>query len=219
MIESYIFENQTGLVLGRSYLDTGTPEWKPAAAPRADLFIISNPAGARDFAAHFKKRTGIAVKAVSRWGDSEDEIMDLLGLHYGDRSSPSVLRKVIAWLWARLDQFPGPFCAGDPGEPVSRKTAALEWKDTAYGPEAILGNFEAGDGVRFSIAHQPTCQRRGPWKLLIEVSDLAMDWGCFDDQDQPVRFYHSDRAAREEAESIAKVLVREHEAKVARSKA
>lgn len=84
----------------------------------------------------------------------------------------------------------------------------LAWIKRQYHEEAILGNFEGGDGVRFTLEMYPTCYRRGPWKLLIEVAEGPdhIKWGCFDHQDQPVRFYHQESAARSEAEAIAKVL-------------
>ena len=88
-----------------------------------------------------------------------------------------------------------------------------------YGQEAILGNFDGRNGVRFSIVHQPTCHRRGPWKLLVEVSGDPQSWGCFDDQDQPCRYFHSDARAKAEAQAIASVLIREHEVKASKSKA
>lgn len=89
----------------------------------------------------------------------------------------------------------------------------LEWTNEVFGPEAILGKFEEDDGVRFSLMHMPTCYRRGPWRLLIEVSDRYVTWGCFDDQDQPMRFFHSPDRAKEEAQAIADVLVADRERK------
>jgi hypothetical protein len=86
----------------------------------------------------------------------------------------------------------------------------LEWKETSDGPEAILGDFHDDDGVRFSLLHMPTCYRRGPWRLLVEVEDRTRTWGCFDEQDQPMRWYHSELRAMEEAQAIADVLVEDH---------
>lgn len=94
----------------------------------------------------------------------------------------------------------------------------LIWKDEQWGPEAILGDFSKDDGVRFSLVHYPTCYRRGPWRLLIEVSDVHRTWGCFDDQDQPQRWYHSKERALSEAQAIADVLVADHERKTAAGK-
>ena len=64
-------------------------------------------------------------------------------------------------------------------------------------------------GVRFSIEWMPTCYRRGPYKLLIEVMDTNYHfaWGCFDIQDQPMRYYHSLNNLKAEAQLIADVLV------------
>lgn len=72
--------------------------------------------------------------------------------------------------------------------------------------EAWLGTPE--DGVRFTISFYGTCYRRGPWKLLVEVAggEHHHKWGCFDEQDQPVRWYHQPLCAESEAECIAKVL-------------
>lgn len=89
----------------------------------------------------------------------------------------------------------------------------LAWtQDVAkYGPyyqEAVLTNPDATVGVRFSIEYMPTCYRRGPYKLLIEIIDgkYHYAWGCFDLADQPMRYYHSERHAMAEAQLIANVL-------------
>ena len=76
---------------------------------------------------------------------------------------------------------------------------------------AILGDFAAGDGVLFSLEYYPSCYRRGPWKLLVEVASGSghLKWGCFDDQDQPLRWYHSEAAALSEAQAIADVLAKD----------
>lgn len=72
---------------------------------------------------------------------------------------------------------------------------------------AQLGSED--DGVLFSLQHMPTCYRRGPWRLLIEVCGGVshMKWGCFDDQDQPLRYYHFEESAKREADEIARVLL------------
>ncbi len=89
----------------------------------------------------------------------------------------------------------------------------LDWKDTPHGSEAILGNFDDDDGARFSIMHLATCYRRGPWRLLIEIEDRNRTWGCFDEQDQPMRYYHSLERLKDEAQAIADVLVADHDRK------
>ena len=86
----------------------------------------------------------------------------------------------------------------------------LLWIETQHGLEVILGDFSAGNGVRFNLLHMATCYRRGPWRLLIEVEDYQRLWGCFDDQDQPMRWYHSKERAQDEAQAIADVLVADH---------
>ncbi len=57
----------------------------------------------------------------------------------------------------------------------------------------------------------PTCYRRGPHKILIEVfgGPHHNKWGCFDDADQPVRYYHKSYIAKAEAETIAQVLMKD----------
>lgn len=95
-----------------------------------------------------------------------------------------------------------------------RIKAGLEWKPLAEFSgceEAILGDFEGSDGVRFSISHYPTCYRRGPWRLLVEVCGGINHelWGCFDEQDQPMRWYHSHDVAYSEAQAIADVLAKD----------
>ena len=94
----------------------------------------------------------------------------------------------------------------------------LEWKDTPDGPEAILGDFSDDNGVRFSINRMPTCYRRGQWRLLIEVEDRTHTWGCFDEPDQPMRYYHSLERLKAEAQAIADVLVADHDKKTGRVK-
>jgi len=90
-------------------------------------------------------------------------------------------------------------------------TATLEWEPldgSNLSEEAILGNPDIGDGVRFWISHMPTCYRRGPFRLGIEVAGGHRHhlWGCFDDQDQPMRWYHKKENALSEAQAIADVL-------------
>jgi len=84
----------------------------------------------------------------------------------------------------------------------------LDWKRLGYGEDAILGDFDGGDGVRFSLVHMPTCYRRGTWRLLIEVASGPGHelWGCFDMADEPQRWYHQREAALSEAQIIADVL-------------
>jgi hypothetical protein len=86
------------------------------------------------------------------------------------------------------------------------ETPLLDWKDQGGWDEALLGS--PGDGVLFELSYQPTCYRRGPYKLLIEVcgGPNHIRWGCFDDADQPLRWYHKKENALSEAEEIAKVL-------------
>ncbi len=74
--------------------------------------------------------------------------------------------------------------------------------------EATLGDFAGGDGVRFTLDHRPTCYRRGPWNLLVEVArgPSHEKWGCFDAADMPERLYHVEECARREAQAIADVL-------------
>lgn len=89
----------------------------------------------------------------------------------------------------------------------------LRWIPREYGADAFLGDFAGGDGVRFSMEFQATCYRRGRWKLLIEIEDPHRHWGCFDDQDQPLRYYHSLERLKEEAEAIAEVLILDYQRK------
>ena len=72
---------------------------------------------------------------------------------------------------------------------------------------AVLG--ESGDYVLFTVQFYPTCYRRGPYRLLIQVYQGPNHhlWGCFDDQDQPMRYFHSIENLKSEAELIARVLL------------
>ena len=94
----------------------------------------------------------------------------------------------------------------------------LDWKPIDGYQDAILGDFDGGDGVRFNLIHMPTCYRRGPWRLIIEIEDGRRTWGCFDDQDQPMRWYHSERVAKEEAQIIADILRSDHDKKISLEK-
>jgi hypothetical protein len=99
-------------------------------------------------------------------------------------------------------------------ELTGRLTEAVLTGDTSVAErvmEATVGDFERGDGVRFTLDHRPTCYRRGTWHLLIEVASGPHyhAWGCFDEQDQPSRWYHDQHTAQEEARRIAAVLVRD----------
>lgn len=97
-------------------------------------------------------------------------------------------------------------------------TALLNWIDKGAPHafrEAVLGNFEADDGVRFTIVCEPTNWLRGEWKLLVEVEDYNHTWPRFDDMDQPVRYYHSIVRAFEEAQAIADQMNQYHEKKLA----
>lgn len=83
----------------------------------------------------------------------------------------------------------------------------LQWKQTGpHHEEAKLGR--EGDGVLFSLSYYPTCYRRGPWRLLVEVFDGPHhhEWGCFDEADQPMRNFHHRDNALGEAQAIADVL-------------
>ena len=110
-------------------------------------------------------------------------------------------------LWRHVDK-------GDMAELTGRLTEAVLTGDTRVAErvmEATVGDFKGGDGVRFTLDHRPTCYRRGPWHLRIEVASgpHLYAWGCFDDQDQPSRWYHDQHTAQEEARRIAAVLVRD----------
>ena len=96
---------------------------------------------------------------------------------------------------------------------ILKREPTLEWKPAdlpctdvnTY--DAFLG--EEDDGVHFSLQYQPTCYRRGPWRLLVSVNGGPghEKWGCFDIQDQPMRYYHMRESLTNEADEIAKVLI------------
>jgi hypothetical protein len=85
---------------------------------------------------------------------------------------------------------------------------SFEKKSDTYA-EATIGKLN--DGVTFSISHMPTCYRRGPYRLLIEIHvGVAHNaWGCFDDQDQPMRYFHQLNNLESEAAEITRVLVQD----------
>lgn len=87
----------------------------------------------------------------------------------------------------------------------------LVWGETDFGAEATLGDFASGGWVRFSLRFLATCHRRGQWRLLVEMSGSPAAWGCFDESDQPMRYYHDRGRAMAEAEAIASMLIRERE--------
>lgn len=90
-----------------------------------------------------------------------------------------------------------------------QRSELLRWYLCDGWQEGHLQDFEGGDGVRFTITYARTCYRRGPYKLLIEVAHGPNHekWGCFDGQDQPMRYYHNDFALHAEIDAIAKVLL------------
>ena len=85
----------------------------------------------------------------------------------------------------------------------------LTWQQKESWQEAELKNPDGTAGVVFQLTYHPTCYRRGPYRLRISVSNgpYHLAWGCFDEQDQPLRYYHDPGCALGEAEAIAKVLV------------
>ncbi len=95
----------------------------------------------------------------------------------------------------------------------------LEWKQCEYHEEAKLGSEELGF-VTFSLSYHPSCHRRGPWRLFVEVDSGPHHYayGCFDDQDQPMRYFHKEANARDEAEMIADVLLAERTQQVIKGK-
>ena len=96
------------------------------------------------------------------------------------------------------------------------ETALLKWisDDVDYYEEAVLGTWPE-DGVLFTITCCPTCYRRGKWRLLIEIcgGENHHCWGCFDDQDQPMRWFHSIENAKSESEAIAQILWKDRHGK------
>jgi hypothetical protein len=87
--------------------------------------------------------------------------------------------------------------------------AGLVWDKYEHHEEVVLGNFDGGDGVRFTLQFMMTCYRRGPYKLFIEIANGPghEKWGCFDDADQPMRYYHFETNAKSEAQALACILV------------
>lgn len=90
---------------------------------------------------------------------------------------------------------------------------ALYWEGHDAFMEAKIGN--EGDSVVFRLWKYPTCHRRGPYQLLVEIrsQEHFNDWGCFDEQDQPLRNYHVLESALGEASAIAVVLYGDREKK------
>jgi len=84
--------------------------------------------------------------------------------------------------------------------------------EMATGPNRQAQLGEPGRGVQFYLTYHPTCYRRGPWRLLVEVEHGPEHnkWGCFDEQDQPLRNFHGLEAALSEAKALANVLWRDY---------
>lgn len=105
---------------------------------------------------------------------------------------------------------------GDKVEVLSPAKIPLVWShpvwswDPTTGPAYVEGFLGSGpdDGVRFTIEYRPTCYRRGPFCLHVEVcsGENHERWGCFDEQDQPLRYYHDVMNCLAEARLLAKVL-------------
>lgn len=90
----------------------------------------------------------------------------------------------------------------------------LEWLPDPEYPRVInatIGVVAEQDSVRFTIQNMPTCYRRGPFQLMIEVVHGPMHerWGCFDEADQPLRWFHDENNAKDEAAMIAAVLMKD----------
>lgn len=90
---------------------------------------------------------------------------------------------------------------------VMDTTPVLTWTNHRSHQEARVGTD--GDFVDFCLSGHVTCYRRGPWRLLVTVcgGENHTKWGCFDDADQPTRYYHSEAIAKAEADAIARVLL------------
>lgn len=95
----------------------------------------------------------------------------------------------------------------------------LDWKGERFSQDASLGFFDREDGVRFNLMFLATNYRRGQWRLLVEIASHDYKWGCFDDQDQPMRYYFSEEVAKSEAQIIADILVADHDHNRARGRA
>lgn len=93
--------------------------------------------------------------------------------------------------------------------PAHLKHDKINWLDKGNNLEGSIGNKD--DGVMFYLEFQPTCYRRGKYKLTIEIcaGTNHVKWGCFDHQDQPMRYYHHTDTAMIEAQAIARILLRD----------
>lgn len=90
----------------------------------------------------------------------------------------------------------------------------LEWETSAdFGTlaRAVLKSPDGTDGVVFELSVHPTCHRRGPYwlRMWVEGGPYHHAWGCLDEQDQPLRFYHLLESAQKEANAIAAALQRD----------
>lgn len=88
----------------------------------------------------------------------------------------------------------------------------LDWQ--RRGPsweQATLPNPDGTIGVYFTLSHHPTCRRRGPYLLLVEVAGglYCHRYGWLDWQDWQGRNYHDLERAKAEAQAIADVLVKD----------
>jgi hypothetical protein len=97
---------------------------------------------------------------------------------------------------------------------IADRPGKLAWDQLIIDGIPMPNEWEAtigipSDGVTFSLSFRMTCYRRGQWRMLIRVheGEHHNDWGCFDETDQPQRYYHSLENALSEAEAIAAVLL------------
>lgn len=90
----------------------------------------------------------------------------------------------------------------------------LDWKtyylDGVPYDEATLGDFFHHKGFRFSIIDMPTNNIRGRYRLLIEPGGRESS-DRFDNDDQPMRYYHDRECLLSEAEAIATALIKGNE--------
>lgn len=98
---------------------------------------------------------------------------------------------------------------------LEREPYVLDWsregiEDLQYTHNPSIATLgEPLDGVTFYLTHYPTCYRRGKWRLMVDIHGGPghHKWGCFDEQDQPLRNYHNKECLLQEADSIARVMI------------
>lgn len=84
----------------------GSWTWVPAGSRRNEVLSFRTLSGAEKFAKAFTLDTGIQVEVITKWLESIDEIMDIMGIRQGPWEGRA--KDTIGMLWSVLKEYPAP---------------------------------------------------------------------------------------------------------------